>query len=92
MDSKEIANKERVKEINRLAIMAGVQHLLANPNIEDGIGVNTTILGSKGAMKLEYSRDIYDRFGSESFSTISIVLINPKDGVYIAQRNLDVRI
>jgi len=87
MDSKELTDKEQVKEINKLAIITGIQSLLANPDIKDNIGVSTTILGSKGEMELKYRRDKFDR---SKLSSIAIILISPKTGKWIAQRDYDI--
>lgn len=83
MDSKELTDKEQVREINKLAIVTGVQQLLAIPDIERIVSM--TILGSKGKMKLRYLRGTEKHDGLE-MPSIFIFLTNPKTGKRIAQR------
>ena len=91
MDSNELTDKEQIREINKLAIITGIQQILANPDIKKGTDVSTTILGSNGEMKLEYFRNSVELNNLEMFS-ISIILRDPKTGKRIAQRDCEYRI
>lgn len=91
MDPKEIADKEGIREVNRLAIINGIQQLLANPDIKEGTSVSTNILGSKEEMVLDYITERTKINNYERFF-IQIGLIDPKTGRHFATRDCSYQI